>query len=122
NPFTRTNFHILNKEIAKNAPTGQSRFVDFPNMALYTPVSYAPQALVASICLSAGLSPVLTLYMIRLAVLCLWALTLFFSIRDMPAFKWQLGLIALLPMTLFVNMSASADAITNILGFLWISR
>lgn len=120
NPFTRTNYRVLGGEIGKNEPTGQSRFMDFPNMALYTPVSYLPQALVAKICLAAGLSPVAMLYAIRLGVLCLWSLALFFSIRALPAFEWQLGLIALLPMTVFVNMSASADAITNMLGFLWI--
>lgn len=120
NPFTRTNYQYIYHQIKKNISSGQTRFVDFPNMALYTPISYAPQAFAAKIGLSAGFSPVLMLYLIRLTVLCGWSLALFFSLRALPAFGWQLGLLALLPMTLFVNMSASADAITNILGLLWI--
>jgi len=97
------------------------QFVDFANTAMYSPVSYAPQAIVLFYIKPFELSPVALFYWARLASLLFWIVAIYYAIHLMPFYKWLLALIALLPMSVLINMSVSADVVTNALAFLSIA-
>ncbi|MBC7487904.1 MAG: DUF2142 domain-containing protein [Cytophagaceae bacterium] len=94
------------------------QFVDFANTAIYSPISYVPQAAIL-FCLKAfDLSPVALFYWARLVTLLFWIVSIYCAIRLMPFYKWAFAMIALLPMSVLINMSISADVVTNALAFL----
>ncbi len=96
-------------------------FVDFPNTSYYLPVSYLPQALAIFIFGWLGFSPFFLLYLARLASLLFWIFLMYHAIRIIPVQKWLLVLLALLPMSVSVNSSLSADVFTNGVAFLFIA-
>jgi uncharacterized membrane protein len=93
------------------------QFVDFANTAMYSPVSYAPQAVILFYLKPFELSPVALFYWARLVTLLFWITALYYAIKMMPFYKWLFTLIALLPMSLLINMSVNADVVTNALAF-----
>lgn len=99
----------------------QRIFIDFPASAVYTPVSYLPQALGIAVFRGFGATPILLLYAGRILTLLGWIVLVYLSIRITPVFKWLLVALALLPMSIFIHSSLSADMITNALAFLWIA-
>jgi uncharacterized membrane protein len=96
---------------------GNRQFVDFPNTAMYSPVSYAPQAAVLWYLKPFQLSPLSLFYWTRLATLIFWVFALYFTIQILPVYKWAFTLLAMLPTSVFINMSISADVVTNALAF-----
>jgi uncharacterized membrane protein len=122
-PYKKTSFRNIKEQLDQPIEDLTPDFIDFPNTALYTPLSYAPQALVIAIMKALGVrSPFLLLYGGRFFMLLLWITTVFYTIKNIPIFKWVFAVIALLPMSVFINMSISADVVTNILGFLWLGH
>lgn len=122
NPYTRISKKDILKQLNMPSEDNNTVFVDFPNTALYTPISYLPQSLGIALGLFLGIKSILLLYFARFAVLALWLFAAYHTIKRLPVYQWFFTLSALLPMTVFVNMSASADAITNILAFVWIGN
>jgi uncharacterized membrane protein len=103
----------LNPEVKK--------FYDFNNTALYSPVCYLPSALAIFVLRTFNTPPLYIFYGGRLAALIFWIITLYFAIKSIPIYKWLFTLLALLPMSLFINMSISADVVTNAFFFLFIA-
>jgi len=97
------------------------KFKDFNNTALYSPVCYAPQALGIFICRLFGGNPFYCFYAGRLLALLTWFFCVYAAIKWMPFQKWLMVFLALLPMSLYENMSLSADVMTNAVSFLFIS-
>ncbi|MDB5257974.1 MAG: Protein of unknown function rane [Chitinophagaceae bacterium] len=93
------------------------QFVDFVNTAMYSPVSYAPQAAILFYLKPFELSPIALFYWARLITLLFWIAAIYYAIRMMPFHKWLFTLVALLPMSLLINMSINADVVTNALAF-----
>ncbi len=122
NPYAKTSFKNIREQLQIKLDDKTLEFVDFPNTALYTPISYLPQAISIAVFKLLGFSPVWILYFTRLTVLFLWLLVVYRVIKMLPIFKWFFTFSALLPMCVFINMSVSADVITNLLGFLWIGN
>ena len=122
NPYVKTSFKNIREQLQIKLDDKTTEFVDFPNTALYTPISYLPQAVVIAVFKFLGFSPVWILYFTRLAMLFLWLLVMYKVIEMLPIFKWFFTFSALLPMCVFINMSVSADVVTNLLGFLWIGN
>ena len=120
NFFARTTFSNTSEQLRRKLNDNTPIFVDFPNTSLYTPLSYLPQALSIAIFKFLGFRPILILMLTRLTMLFLWLFIVYKVIKMLPIFKWFFVLSALLPMSSFVNMSVSADVITNMIGFLWI--
>lgn len=110
----------INQQLEMPFDDLKPQFVDFPNTALYSPIAYLPQALAITLGKNIGLKPVMLLYLARLTMFLLWLCVVFYVIKILPIYKWFFALSALLPMTIFINMSVSADVVTNLLGFLWI--
>lgn len=128
-PFHRlkhnTTVKISQREIMQAdtmlSPYDSATFTDFPNTAIYTPVSYAPQSIVIAATRWLGLNPFRILYATRIFTLLTWLVIVYCAIRRLPGYKWLLTLLALLPMSLFANMAMSADMITNAVAFYTVS-
>ena len=86
----------------------------------YSPVAYLPEAAGVAIARWLGLPVVAFVYAGRLANLAAFLAVTALALRATPAHATTLLLVALLPMTLFIAASLSADTVTNALAFLWL--
>ena len=121
--FQLNSFCKLNSEYIKKISLQPDKtiFKDFPNSALYSPVSYIPQSTAICVFRLFKWTPFHLLYAARIATLIFWVLLVYFSIRIMPVQKWLIVFLALLPMSLSINSSLSADVVTNGLSFFLIA-
>lgn len=99
----------------------EKQFASFPNTALYSPIPYFPQAVGIGIGRAFYLSPVILMYLGRLANLVTSVAITFFAIKIIPAFKWVFFLIALTPMATFQRASLSSDSFINSISILLIA-
>jgi uncharacterized membrane protein len=95
----------------------QRETVFFPNSLQYTFLPYLPQGLAMAPGRLLGAPPLLLLYLARTANLLLAVLAISFAVGRLPAYRWLAALLALLPMTLFLLASASADVTSIAAGF-----
>jgi uncharacterized membrane protein len=117
----KTNFKTIKEQFSVPLNEDENVFVDFPNTALYSPISYIPQSVSIFILKKLDLPPLIIFYGARLFTLLTWILGIWLAIRITPISKWLFTLLALLPMSIFTNMSLSADVVTNICAFLFIA-
>jgi len=96
-------------------------FVNFHYVAVYSAAPYIPQAFGILIARVLGQSPLVMLYMGRLAnMLAALALTCL-AVKTTPVAKWGFFLLSLAPMGVFERSSLSADSLTNALAILVIA-
>ncbi|HEX6176965.1 MAG TPA: DUF2142 domain-containing protein [Thermoanaerobaculia bacterium] len=86
---------------------------------LYTPLPYIPQALVGAAGSLARMRPVIVFYAGRIANLVAWMGIIALAIRIAPSCAQLFAVIALLPMSLFLFGSWSADAASIALAMLF---
>ena len=98
-----------------------TQFKDFPNTSYYSLVSYLPQVVAIFITKKLNCSIATMYYAGRLLVFLTWLVCMFFVIKTIPIYKWLIVLLCLLPMNIFITSSFSADAVSNILSFLFIA-
>jgi uncharacterized membrane protein len=110
-------FALLNLPLNYN----DKEYLDISNVVIYPPVSYLAASLVMGVEKYFGVSPLILMYSGRLINLLVWIVLIFFAIRITPIHKWVFLLLALMPMTLFVAASLSADSFTIGLSFLAIA-
>lgn len=96
-------------------------FEPFPATASYSPVGYLVPVAAIAIAASADASPIEVLYAARLANVLITSLLLAMAIAISPILRWQLALLALLPMNVFLRASISVDAVTTAIAFLAIA-
>jgi uncharacterized membrane protein len=123
NPFTpekRANRLQVMKSLfsIKLNPEGRA-FISFANTARFSPAAYLPQAMGIALGRVVDASPVTLLYLSRLGNLLVWLLLVLMTIRITPVLKEMFFLVALLPSNILQVSSASADAMTNGLSFLF---
>lgn len=118
NKHVKTNFETIAKQLDTPLDAGNKVFIDFPNTSMYNPVSYIPQSVSIFILRKFDLPPLYLFYGARLFSLLFWVTSIFFAIKTLPFYKWLFTLLTLLPMSVFINMSLSADVATNFLSFL----
>lgn len=99
----------------------EKKFYDFNNTAMYSPICYLPAAFALSILKIFDTPPLYAFYGARLATLFFWIVMIYYAIKIIPIYKWLFSFLALLPMSLFINMSISADVVTNAVCFLFIA-
>ncbi len=97
------------------------QFTVFSNTALYTPVPYLPISAVIWVTHFWEPTPLAMLYMARVANLIVYLLLAAAAVRLMPIHKWTLALVALIPMSVYLAASLSADAMTLGLSLLVIA-
>jgi uncharacterized membrane protein len=85
---------------------------------LYVPTVYAPQAVGIALGRMCGLSVLKMMYAGRISALLCWIAIIFVAIRIVPVFKWVFVLIALIPRSLSLAASLSADGPTNAIAML----
>ncbi|MGE0568188.1 MAG: DUF2142 domain-containing protein, partial [Bacteroidia bacterium] len=97
------------------------QFVDFPNTALYSFISYAPQAFGLYMARQMNFKLGEQYYFSRLFICLFWLIAITISIKIIPFGKWILTFVGLLPMHLYITCSMSADTVTNAVSILFIS-
>jgi uncharacterized membrane protein len=85
----------------------------------YLPTLYVPQVLAAALGNLTGARPLITIYVGRLLSVLLFAFVVALAIRISPVAPLGLAIAGLLPMTLYLAASWSADTINNGLAFLF---
>jgi uncharacterized membrane protein len=98
---------------------GREVFCDFPSSANYSPVVYAPQAIAMAIGRWVGFNPLGLLYLGRGANLLAWTLAGYFTLRLVPALRSAVLILMLMPMTISLAASVSADGMTIALSLLF---
>ena len=91
---------------------GQKRFAGFPSTARFSPVPYLPAAVAMCAGRHARLSPLDELYLGRVSTLAAYLLLVAVAVWLIPVHKWLLVLVALMPMSIFLAASLSADALS----------
>lgn len=114
-------FAGIRKMLALHIDSEKRLFMPFGNTTVYTPVSYLPQ--VAGMLLGRlfDVSALQLMYLGRICNLLAWVVLVASAIRIVPAARWLMLCLALLPMGLYEAASLAADAVTNGLAFLLIA-
>ena len=97
------------------------QFIDFNNTAVFSPIPYLPQALAIALVIPFELSPIIMMYLGRVASVVAIVVLIFLAIRLIPTFKYVTLSVALMPMFIFQMASLSADGITNALSLLFVA-
>lgn len=98
-------------------------FEDISRIAVitYSPIPYIVSAFAITLGKLLNLSPLVLIYIGRLANLLIWVFLTYQAIRITPVHKWIFFMIALIPMTIFEAASLSADSLILGLSFLIIA-
>jgi uncharacterized membrane protein len=112
-----TIFKYLKSPLLPNDKT----FEPFPNTARYAPTAYTPQALTFFILKKAHIPPLWMTYIGRFFTFITWFWLISMAIRWIPIpYRPILMVLTLLPESLAINTTLSADVVTNGLIFLQI--
>lgn len=122
-------FHPENKQSVKkilNAFTfslekEKTQFVNFGNTAILSPAAYIPQVIGIEMGKILNAPPIALMYLGRFFNLIFATLVISYAIRITPFLKNVLFLIALMPMSIFLMGSLSADVATISLSLLLVS-
>lgn len=96
-------------------------YMQFPNTGVYSPVSYLPQTIAMRIGLWLNLKPISIYYLVRIFAFLFWFGLMVLTFRFLPIKKLLFGVLVLLPMSLFINTSFSADMMTNGMSWLYLA-
>ncbi len=99
-----------------------SLFVDFPNTSYYSPTAYIPQVFTAVISKLFVKRPIILFYLIRLFSYLFWVVLIYSAIKAFPIHQWTITFLVLLPSSIFVHASLSADIITDALSVLLVAH
>jgi len=122
NMHAKTSYKTIIEQFKTPLEPDKKIFVDFPNTGMYSPISYLPQSVSIFILRKSNLPPLYIFYGARIFTLFFWVFCISWTIKIIPFYKWFFALVALLPMSLFINMSLSADVVTNLLSFILIAN
>ena len=111
----------LNKGLSIPLDPLRHKFFGFPVTARYSPVSYLPAAAAIWLGRCAGLTALQELYMGRVGTLIGYLLLATAAVWLMPVQKWTLMLVALMPMSIFLAASVTADALSIAVSLLAIA-
>jgi uncharacterized membrane protein len=118
NPRVKQNVHTLWAMRSLPLHPDDRQFVVFP---WYSPTNYFPQAAAIALARPFGATPLVMMYAGRLGNLLVWSLLIYLALRLIPMLDWTLFLLALMPMSLCLAASLSADAMVNGISFLFVA-
>ena len=95
--------------------------VSFVAVITYSPIPYLASAFAMIIGKILNFSPIILMYIGRLANLLVWIFFIYLAIRITPIHKWVLLMLSLMPMTILLGASLSADSFTIAISFLVIA-
>jgi hypothetical protein len=94
----------------------------FATRSIYSPVIFAPQAILAKLFWMRLDLPILPVVIaMRMAGLLVYLAACYLAIRIIPFGKWMLAVLALAPMALYQAITLNADGFTNGVSFLFIA-
>ncbi|MGB7968862.1 MAG: DUF2142 domain-containing protein [Methanobacterium sp.] len=102
-------------------PPIPSTAVSFSAIITYSPLPYLASAFAMTIGKILSFSPIILMYIGRLANLIVWLTFIYLAIRITPVHKWVLLMLSLMPMTILAGSSLSADSFAIALSFLVIA-
>jgi uncharacterized membrane protein len=114
----KIDFDTLKNNLFKRYNFDSIAFSAMPNTARYAFSAYAPQAAVMFLMEKCHAPQLLTLYLMRFVMLFLWLTLLFFAIKVAPIYQNLLLFFAVLPTSLAINSTISADVLSNSFSFL----
>ncbi len=125
-PFRYNPYHKMDKSVLRETrklPLNESEqvFVHFPNTAVYSPVSYIPQVVAMRLGLWFSFIPYQLFYWIKIFSFLTWMAMMRIVFYFLPIKKKLFAVLLLLPMSLFINSSFSADMMINGLSWIFIS-
>ena len=94
-----------------NCEERATRFVPFENTALHSPISYLPQAVAVGLGRATGLPVPAIFYLGRMATLLAYVLLVWFALRLAPVGRRYLFVLGLMPMSLLLASTYSADSL-----------
>jgi uncharacterized membrane protein len=104
--------------------TQVKKFIGFPNIVIYPPIPYLPQAIGIFVSRLLSFNTIQALYVARIFNLIASLIIIYYALNQLNfSYKMRLVIFFLsgLPMTAFLLSSASGDALTISLSFLLIS-
>jgi len=81
----------------------------------YSPIAYAPHALMIAIGRIFDAPPILLIYMARIGGIAAWVSLVYLAIKKSPIAKWQIAIVGLIPMALFQASVVTADLVSGAL-------
>lgn len=117
------NYHYVSdtKKLASIRLGDKKEAREYPNFASYPPVVYIPQAIGIMLGRIVSDKVIVFFYMARIVNLAVYIILGYLSIRAVVYGKWAFVAIGLLPMSIFVAASLSADALTIGLAMLFVA-
>jgi uncharacterized membrane protein len=91
---------------------GRKHFAGFPSTGRFSPMPYLPAAVAMWVGRKAKCTALEELYFGRVGTLAGYLLLVAAAVWLMPIHKWTMSLVALMPMSIFLAASLSADALT----------
>ena len=113
--------HDIKEALALPLDPQAHDFVGFPVTSRYSPVCYLPSAAAIAIGRCARLTALRELYIGRAGTLIGYLLLVIAAIWLTPVQKWSMALVALMPTSIFLAASLSADALSIAISLLAIS-
>lgn len=113
------NYIINSAEIKLNSD--ETKFIEFSNTALYSPICYLTQIPGMYIAKTLGANPIWIFYMGRISNLIFFTIIGYISLKIIPFYKLPMMLLLLMPMTLSLAGSLTSDVVVIGVNFLWIS-
>ncbi len=113
--------HDIKEALALPLDPQAHDFVGFPVTSRYSPVCYLPSAAAIAIGRCARLTALRELYIGRAGTLTGYLLLVIAAIWLTPVQKWTMALVALMPTSIFLAASLSADALSIAVSLLAIS-
>jgi uncharacterized membrane protein len=120
-PKYKLSFDTLKQHLEVPLNREEQTFVSFPNTARYAFTSYIALIPVVYIADKMSINPMITLYISRLINFLVWFGLIVIGYRVLPVFKDFYLFLCLLPNTLSIHASMSADNINNGLLFILIA-
>ena len=108
-------------EYVKNKYAGTEDFMTFPNVAVYTFISYVPQALGMRLTRIFTDNILVQLYAGRVVNFVSFVMIVYFAMKKIPFKKLAVLLIAALPIGIQQAASLSPDALTNALSIYFVA-
>lgn len=117
---TNKKYNLHDTKVALNIPY-HSGIQTSPTMVSYSPVPYLPAVPFVALANLLNLSPLISMYLARIALGIASVLIFFFAIRFLPYKKYFFVVVGLIPMMLFQQAMITADSISYALLALFIS-
>jgi uncharacterized membrane protein len=119
NPSAKASLQVIRDALRIPLNPNQRMRITIPSTAYYSPVCYLPQCLGIGLGRALGVGPLAMLYLGREANLLAWILLGYLSLRSAPGIARPLFLLLLMPMSMYLAATVSADVSTNAFAVLF---